>query len=96
MALAVGDADAQWFRLCRWVLQLLIAAEVDPDAAVHGGRHGPAIGLDEDWAARVLDAVGDYGDIYHRNLGDRSELRLPRGLNDLWHNGGLHFPLPLH
>jgi general L-amino acid transport system substrate-binding protein len=99
MAMAVRDDDPEWFRLCRWVLQFLIAAEhaTDPAAAARdAGRHGPALGVEEDWAARVLDAVGTYGDIYARNLGPASGLDVPRGLNALWTEGGLHYPMPLH
>ncbi|WP_084960314.1 transporter substrate-binding domain-containing protein [Thermoactinospora rubra] len=104
MALTVRDDDPAWFRLCRWVLQLLIGLEharraegLDGRLALAGaaGRHGPALGLDPAWAGRVLAAVGDYGEIYDRNLGDGSRLKLPRGLNDLWTAGGLHYPLPL-
>ncbi|OEJ95710.1 transporter substrate-binding domain-containing protein [Streptomyces thermolilacinus] len=110
MAAAVRDDDADWYRLCRWVLQLLVAAEHHADEAERGpggraeglaeaarlaGRHGPSLGLDEGWAARVLDATGTYGDIYERNLGAASGLGVPRGLNELWTRGGLHFAVPL-
>ncbi|WP_371493614.1 transporter substrate-binding domain-containing protein [Kitasatospora sp. NBC_00374] len=109
MAMAVGDGDAAWYRLCRWVLRFLTAAEHAADeaagqdranalaaAARSAGRHGPALGLDEDWAARVLAAVGTYGDVYARNLGPASGLDVPRGLNELWTRGGLHYAPPLH
>ncbi|GAA1196970.1 amino acid ABC transporter substrate-binding protein [Streptomyces hebeiensis] len=107
MAAAVRDDDPSWFRLCRWVLQLLISAEHQADesgerekalaqAAEAAGPHGPAIGLDEDWAARVLSAVGTYGDLYERNLGTATPLAVPRGLNELWTRGGLHYAVPLH
>ncbi|MFJ8075439.1 ABC transporter substrate-binding protein [Streptomyces sp. NPDC096176] len=108
MAAAVRDDDADWYRLCRWVLQLLTAAEHHVDeagegrreealaqAAVLAGPHGPAVGLDEGWAARVLAAVGTYADIYERNLGAASGLGVPRGLNELWTRGGLYYPVPL-
>jgi general L-amino acid transport system substrate-binding protein len=65
-------------------------------AAAAAGAHGPGLGLDEGWAARILDAVGTYADLYHRNLGDRCALGVPRGLNDLWTRGGLHYAFPLH
>lgn len=109
MAAAVRDDDPDWYRLCRWVLQLLVAAEHHVDeagtgrraealaeAALLAGRHGPALGLDEGWAARVLDATGTYADIYERNLGAASGLGVPRGLNELWTRGGLHYAVPLH
>ncbi|MEU9453935.1 transporter substrate-binding domain-containing protein [Streptomyces sp. NPDC048277] len=109
MGAAVLDDDAHWYRLCRWVLQLLTAAEHHVDEAGPGhraealdeaarlaGPHGPAVGLDENWAQRVLDAVGSYADIYERNLGGASGLGVPRGLNELWTRGGLHYAVPLH
>lgn len=109
MAMAVRDGDHGWFRICRWVLQLLLSAEYAADglsgtsreaaldeAARTAGRHGPAAGLDTGWAARVLDAVGTYADVYERNLGPRSGLNVPRGLNALWIHGGLHYAVPLH
>ena len=109
MALAVRDTDIAWFRLCRWVLQLLVAAEHQTDragpdrrqealaaAARAAGRHGPAVGLDDGWAARVLAAVGSYGEVYERSLGRSSGLGVPRGPNELWTRGGLHYAVPLY
>jgi general L-amino acid transport system substrate-binding protein len=55
---------------------------------------GRALGLDHDWAAQVIAAVGNYGEIYGRTVGAGSRLRLPRGLNALWTKGGLMYPLP--
>lgn len=56
---------------------------------------GRALGLEHDWAARVIAAVGNYGEIYDRTTGEGSPLRLPRGLNALWTGGGLMHPLPV-
>ncbi|MEU3252044.1 transporter substrate-binding domain-containing protein [Streptomyces sp. NPDC006997] len=105
MAAVVRDDDPRWFRICRWVLQLLFAAEYESHrlgprgrAAVarQAGEHGPAAGLDADWAARVLAAVGTYAELYERNLGHASGLNVPRGPNELWTRGGLHYAVPLH
>ncbi len=53
-----------------------------------------ALGLTaHDWAAQVIGVVGNYGEIYDRTVGERSLLKLPRGLNALWTNGGLMHPL---
>ena len=53
-----------------------------------------ALGLPaRDWAAQVIAAVGNYGEIYERTV--TATLRLPRGLNALWLNGGLMRPLPV-
>ena len=57
------------------------------------GGFGKLMGVDDDWAARAIKAVGNYGEIYDDYFGVRG-LKLPRGLNNLWTNGGLYFPLP--
>jgi len=55
-----------------------------------------ALGLtDKDWAAQVIAEVGNYGEIYDRTVGMDGTLRLPRGVNALWTNGGLMHPLPV-
>jgi general L-amino acid transport system substrate-binding protein len=55
---------------------------------------GPQIGLSREWAYRALRTSGNYGEIFERNLGGKSPLRLPRGLNNLWSEGGMHYPIP--
>ena len=55
-----------------------------------------ALGLQaHDWAAQVISVVGNYGEIYDRTVGQDGSLKLPRGLNALWLNGGLMHPLPI-
>mgnify|MGYP007130728842 CR=1 FL=1 len=54
-----------------------------------------ALGLDKDWSARALRAVGNYGEIFARNVGADSPLQLPRGLNAPWNKGGLLYAPPL-
>jgi general L-amino acid transport system substrate-binding protein len=56
---------------------------------------GKALGLDEAWAANVIKAVGNYGEAFDHNVGARSPIKLPRGLNRLWTTGGLMFAPPL-
>lgn len=53
------------------------------------------LGLDADALARAIAAVGNYGEIYERNLGPDTPLNLPRGLNELWTNGGLIYAPPV-
>lgn len=55
---------------------------------------GEQLGLPEDFAYQVISQVGNYGEIYDRHLGPDTELDLPRGLNDLQENGGLHYSMP--
>lgn len=57
--------------------------------------NGEALGLDEGWAARVIHDVGNYGEIFDRNLGMGSPLKIERGLNDLWTKGGLMYAPPM-
>jgi general L-amino acid transport system substrate-binding protein len=61
-----------------------------------GGSHqiGSALGLNNDWVARVIEATGNYGEIYERDLGAKSSMNLPRGENRLSRNGGLIVALP--
>ena len=53
------------------------------------GQRGKSLGLKPDWVADVIAAVGNYGEIHERNLGSGSILKLERGLNRLWKDGGL-------
>ncbi|WP_345893057.1 type 2 periplasmic-binding domain-containing protein [Roseomonas acroporae] len=59
------------------------------------GDHGPMMGLERGWAYDVIRAVGNYGEIFDRNLGAGSPLRLDRGLSDLWTRGGLMYAMPI-
>ena len=56
---------------------------------------GKILGLDENWAARIIAAVGNYGDIFERNLGRQSVIGLERGQNSLWNQGGLIYAPPV-
>ena len=56
---------------------------------------GKLLGLDKDWLARAIKATGNYGEIFERNVGPKSPLALPRGSNNLWSKGGLHYAPPV-
>jgi general L-amino acid transport system substrate-binding protein len=56
---------------------------------------GKLLGLDKDWMAKALKATGNYGEIFERNVGPKSPLGLPRGVNNLWNKGGLMYAYPL-
>jgi general L-amino acid transport system substrate-binding protein len=56
---------------------------------------GKLLGLDKDWAYRAIKAVGNYGEIFERNVGPKSPLKLPRGANNLWNKGGLIYAPPV-
>ena len=57
--------------------------------------NGKALGLDEKWAYNIIKQVGNYGEIYERNVGMGSPLKFARGINALWSKGGQMYPLPL-
>ncbi len=56
---------------------------------------GKLLGLDKEWMARAIKATGNYGEIFERNVGPKSPLALPRGLNNLWNKGGLMYAYPI-
>ncbi len=65
-----------------------------PDANGKSSDLGKNMGLTNDFAARVVKSVGNYGEIYDRNLGVGTKLNIDRGLNKLWTNGGLMYAPP--
>ncbi len=60
------------------------------------GDLGEKIGLDNDFVIRVINATGNYGEIYNRHLGPNSDVPIPRGLNKLYTQGGLHISPPFN
>lgn len=59
------------------------------------GKFGTGLGVTPDWIARIVKHVGNYGESYERNLGSKSRINLPRGLNNLWSKGGIQFAPPV-
>ncbi len=56
---------------------------------------GKLLGLDKDWMVKALKATGNYGEMFERNLGAKSSLNLPRGVNNLWNHGGIMYAPPI-
>ncbi len=56
---------------------------------------GESIRLDRNWAYNVVRAIGNYGELYERTMGEGGPIGLPRGPNRLWTQGGLLYPLPM-
>jgi general L-amino acid transport system substrate-binding protein len=56
---------------------------------------GPDTGLPQDWAYKAIKAAGNYGEIFDRNLGPKTPLKLERGLNELWSKGGILYVPPI-
>jgi len=59
------------------------------------GTYGEDLGLPKDWAARIIRHVGNYGEVYDRNIGDGSPLKIPRGMNQIWNAGGIQYAPPI-
>ncbi len=108
---AVRKGDWRFFDIVRWTLFAQIAAEelglnsgnieetarttTNPDIMRFVGRTGDlgqSMGLPNDWAVRVIRQVGNYGEMYERNI---TPIGIPRGVNNLWNNGGLHYAPPI-
>ena len=58
------------------------------------GSQGEELGLSKDWAYNIIKAVGNYGEIFERNIGVNTPIGLSRGLNALWTEGGLQYSPP--
>jgi general L-amino acid transport system substrate-binding protein len=103
----VRDSDPQWTALIRWTLFALIdAEEQELDAAAMAGAGADAakamgapavkaLGLADDWLVKVLAAVGNYGEVFERNLGAETPMQLSRGVNALWTQGGILYAPPM-
>ena len=91
---ATGTDDGRWSAIVAWTVHTLVSAE-RPETSWYPGGAGampiaaPELGLDKDWQRNVIGAVGNYGDIFERNLGKGSPLKLERGLNANQLHGGL-------
>ena len=108
---ALRAGDDEWFTLVRWVLFGLIDLEEMGTTRENLAQRGNApgvqrgvnasddfskmLGIDPGWSVRVLKSVGNYGEMYERNLGGKSPLKIERGLNRLWTQGGLMYAPPL-
>jgi general L-amino acid transport system substrate-binding protein len=57
---------------------------------------GKDLGLDEKWAYNIIKQVGNYGEVFERNVGEGSPLKIKRGLNALWNKGGLQYAPPVN
>jgi general L-amino acid transport system substrate-binding protein len=59
------------------------------------GNLGEQLGLTKDWVIRIVKAVGNYGEVFDRNVGAGSKLGIARGLNQLWTKGGIQYAPPI-
>ncbi len=59
------------------------------------GNYGEKLGLSSDWVVRIVRHVGSYSDVFERNIGMKSKVMIPRGLNHLWSAGGIQYAPPI-
>ena len=59
------------------------------------GKFGAELGLADDWAYQIIRQVGNYGESYERNVGPNTPLKLDRGVNALWSQGGILYAAPI-
>jgi general L-amino acid transport system substrate-binding protein len=59
------------------------------------GEMGKDLGLPSEWAYNIIKMVGNYGEIFEKNLGQSTPLKIERGLNALWTDGGLQYAMPV-
>ena len=59
------------------------------------GNLGEMLGLSKDWVVRIVKLVGNYGEVFERNVGSGSKLGINRGLNNLWTKGGIQYAPPV-
>ncbi|MGE0612510.1 MAG: transporter substrate-binding domain-containing protein, partial [Hyphomicrobiales bacterium] len=104
---AVRQDDPAWAELVRWVVFLLINAEETGWSSTDVARTPDAspiaipdavnakLGLDKNWPRAVIGSVGNYAEIFQNNVGDDSPLRIRRGINALWNQGGILYAPPM-
>jgi general L-amino acid transport system substrate-binding protein len=59
------------------------------------GNFGEQLGVPKDWALKIVKLVGNYGEVFEKNVGQGSQLKIARGLNALWTKGGLQYGPPV-
>ena len=110
LGMMVRKGDDKFFDVVRWSLFAMLQAEesgvtsknvdemtksTNPDIrrllGVEGDL-GKALGVDNKWVVTVVKGVGNYGEMFDRTIGP---LGIPRGINNLWNKGGLHYPPPI-
>ncbi|HTW26491.1 MAG TPA: amino acid ABC transporter substrate-binding protein [Acetobacteraceae bacterium] len=106
----VRKGDDRWFDLVRWSLFAMLTAEEDGVTSQNvdsfanttnpeirrllgmEGDLGKALGVDNKWAYDIIKQVGNFQEVWDRDI---APLGVPRGINNLWSKGGLHYPPPM-
>ena len=110
LGMMVRKGDDKFFDVVRWTLFAMLQAEesevtsknvdemtksTNPDIRRLLGAEGDlgkALGVDNKWVVNIIKGVGNYGEMFERDIGP---LGIPRGINNLWNKGGLHYPPPI-
>ncbi len=94
-----GLLEAEEYGVTQANVDQLKSSSTDPvvQRLLGGGNEdtGKLLGLDKEWMARALKSTGNYGEIFERNVGPKTALGLPRGINNLWNKGGLMYAYPI-
>jgi len=105
----VRQGDDKWFNIVKWSLFALINAEElglssknidkmksskDPGISRMIKGQGSKLGLDDSWSYNIIKQVGNYSEIFERNIGQNTPLKISRGQNALWNQGGLQYAPP--
>ncbi len=93
-----GLLEAEEYGITRANVDSMKATSQDPAVQrILGSSEdtGKLLGLDRDWMVRAIKTSGNYGEMFERNLGPKSAIGLPRGLNNQWNQGGLMYADPI-
>jgi general L-amino acid transport system substrate-binding protein len=86
LGLAVRHGDSQFGDIVRWSLYAMIEAE----------EYGiTSRNVDEKWVYNIVKQIGNYGEVFDRNLGPNTVLKIPRGANAPWRDGGMLYAPPI-
>ena len=93
-----GLIEAEEYGITQANVDKMLADSQDPVVLRILGKSedtGKLLGLERTWMVSALKAVGNYGEIFERNVGPKTPLNLPRGTNSLWNQGGLMYAPPV-
>ena len=93
-----GLIEAEEYGVTQANVEKMVNESQDPVVMRITGKSedmGKLLGLDKDWLVKAIKAVGNYGEIFDRNVGPKSPLGLPRGPNNLWNKGGFMYAPPV-
>lgn len=97
---AYALVNAEEFGITQKNVDEMKSSSTNPDikrflGAEQGSTLGTDLGLTNDWAYNIIKGVGNYGEVFDRNIGAGSPLKIARGLNALWNKGGIQYAPPV-